>query len=205
MNNLFQELKRRNVIKAAISFVVFAYAVLEIASILFPIIGIDKALIKIVLIVLIIAFPIWIVFAYIYEWTPEGFRKTDAIPIEESYHKTTGRKLNHYIIGGLSLVIVLLVGDRVFNFTDDIIQTKKELSVIAVLPFSNETKSEEDEFFTSGIHSDVMTRLSGVKDFRIIAKSAVAEFKDYTGNLKTVGDRLDAKYILQGAVRRSKE
>lgn len=205
MNKLFQELKRRNVIKASISFVVFAYAILEISSILFPIVGLDKALIKIVLIVLIVAFPIWVIFAYIYEWTPDGFKKTDSVPEEESHHKSTSRKLNHYIIGGLSLLIVLLVVDRLFNFSGDIIKTKDKASVIAVLPFSNDSMGDEDEFFSSGIHSDVMTRLSSVKDFRIIAKSAVAEFKDYSGDLKAVGDRFDANYVLQGAVRRSND
>ena len=87
VNRFIQELKRRNVIKATISYVVFAYAILEIANLLFPIVGIDKASIKIVLIVLIIAFPLWVAFAYIYEWTPDGFRKTDAIPEEEQWHR----------------------------------------------------------------------------------------------------------------------
>ena len=203
VNRFIQELKRRNVIKATISYVVFAYAILEIANLLFPIVGIDKASIKIVLIVLIIACPLWVAFAYIYEWTPEGFRKTDAIPEEQSYHKSTSRKLNHYIIGGLSLVIVLLVADRVYDLSGDLMQPKNQTSIIAVLPFSHQGSQGEAQFFTSGIHSDVMTRLSGVKNFRIIANSAVAQFKDYEGDLREVGKRLDANYILQGTVRRS--
>ena len=184
---------------------VFAYAILEIANLLFPIVGIDKASIKIVLVVLVIAFPMWVIFAYIYEWTPEGFKKTDSVPGEESHYKSTSRKLNHYIIAGLSLIIVLMVVDRVFDLSGDLMKPKTQTSIIAVLPFSHESSDTDAEFFTSGIHSDVMTRLSGVKSFRIIASSAVAQFKDYEGDLKEIGKRLDANYALQGAVRRNEK
>jgi len=202
MIKLFEELKRRNVVKAAISFVVLSYATLEVASILFPIWGIDKAYIRYVFISLAIVFPFWLIFSYIYEWTPQGFKKTDKIVEEESIHKTTSKRLNKIIITGLSLVIVLLLVDKVFKLTGDIsIDIKKEY-VIAVLPFSHESAAAEGEFFTSGVYSDAITRLSGVKQFKVIAKSAVAEYKDYQGDLKVIGKRFKANYILQGTVRR---
>ncbi|MBO3697661.1 hypothetical protein [Roseivirga sp. E12] len=202
MFKFIQELKRRNVIKATISYVVFSYAILQIASLLIGILELDKGINKIVLIVLIIALPLWIVFAYIYEWTPSGFKKTDSIAEEKSIHEATSKKLNHYIIAGLFLLIILLVADRVFDFTGNIVNKPDSTQVIVVLPFTSEGEDEE-EFFSSGIHNDVMTRLSNIHDFRIIASSAVAEYKNYEGDLRTIGDRFDANYVLQAAVRKN--
>lgn len=201
MLRLFKELKRRNVVKAAISFVVLSYALLEIATILTPILGLDKGYTRILLIILIIIFPFWLVFAYIYEWTPEGFKQTDKVPEEESLHKATDRKLNHYIIGGLSIIIALLIVDRVFDFSGDIIQSSKE-NIIVVLPFSHQSQEENDEFFTEGIYDDVIIKLLAVKNFRIISKSVAAEYKDLKGDMKVLGKRFNANYVLTGSVRK---
>ncbi|MCE7997132.1 MAG: hypothetical protein HEP71_34550 [Roseivirga sp.] len=201
MLRLFKELQRRNVVKAAISFVVLSYALLEIATILTPIVGLDKSYTRILLIILIVVFPFWLIFAYIYEWTPEGFKQTDKVPEEESLHKATDRKLNHYIIGGLCIIIALLIVDRVFNFSGDIIQSSKE-NIIVVLPFSHQSQEENDEFFTEGIYDDVIIKLLAVKNFRIISKSVAAEYKDLKGDMKVLGKRFNASYVLTGAVRK---
>lgn len=202
MFRFFKELQRRNVVKAAISYVVLSYALLEIATILSPILGLNKGYTQILLIILAVIFPFWLVFAYIYEWTPDGFRQTDNVPEEESLHKSTNRKLNHYIIGGLLIIIALLIVDRVFNVTGDIIQDKPTENIIAVLPFTHQSPDENDEFFTSGVYDDVIIKLSAIRGFRIIAQSTVAEYKDYAGDMKTLGKRLNANYILSGTVRK---
>lgn len=205
MLKFFKELQRRNVVKAAISFVVLSYALLEIATILTPIIGLDKGYTRILLIILVIVFPFWLVFAYIYEWTPTGFKQTDKVPEEESHYKATNKKLNHYIIGGLSIIIVLLIVDRIFNVTGEIIQQKPTENIIAVLPFSHQSPDEGDAFFTEGVYDDVMIKLSAVKNFRIISQSTLTEFKDYKGDMKTLGKRLNANYILVGTVRKHEQ
>ena len=200
--NLFEELKRRNVIKAAISYLVLAFALLEAADIVFPIIGADPGAVRIILILATVFFPVWLVFAYIYEWTPNGFKKTDNVATADSVSHTTSKRLNRWIIGGLSLAIVLLVADRVFNVSGDLMQTQPETKTIAVLPFSHLSADAEDEFFTAGIHTDLLVKLASVHDFRLISKSSVMEFKDFEGDLSQVGQRLKARYILQGTVRR---
>ncbi|GEM_PF-2040278 len=205
MNKFIAELKRRNVIKATISYVVFAWALIQIISLLVTILELGNGVSKVALIVLIIALPFWIVFAYIYEWTPTGFKKTDNVSEDTSIHDATSKKLNHYIIGGLVLLIVLLVVDRVFDFTGDMINTTPKTQVIAVLPFSDESETEENDFFSTGIYKEIVSRLSNVKDFRIIARSAMASYKDYEGDLSTIGKRFDANYILQASVRRNQD
>ena len=202
--NFLKELQRRNVIKAAISYLVLAFALLEAADIIFPIIGLNQSLVRYLLIMLVVFFPIWLIFAYIYEWTPTGFRKTDNVKEDESAYKSTSKRLNQWIIGGLLLAISLLILDRVFNVSASLIEVEPNVSTIAILPFSNESPDPDNDFFTSGIHSDVLMRLSAIRDFRIISRASVMEFKDFKGDLTELGDRLNAKYILEGAVRRLK-
>ena len=117
MSKLLQELQRRNVIKSAISYVALSWVFLEGADIIFPVFGVAQEYIKYVLIILIVGFPLWVVFAYVFEWTPSGFRKTNDVKPEKSIAQTTSRRLNSYIIIGLSLAVTLLLADRIFNIT----------------------------------------------------------------------------------------
>lgn len=199
---LFKELKRRHVYKAAISYLVAAWLILQICSIVFPILEIDPVFQRWILIALIIGFPAWIVFAYLYDWTPQGFRKTSELDSEHQTPPHTLKRTNHYIIAGLSLALILMVADKVFNLTTDLNTKLPKVLTIAVLPFSNQGTEETDDFFASGVHEDVMAKLAGVKDFRIISRASVMPYKDFEGNLKELGARLNAKYILQGTVRR---
>ncbi len=198
----FKELQRRNVIKAAISYLVLAFALLEAADIIFPIIGVTQIAVQYLLLVAVVFFPIWLIFAYVYEWTPTGFRKTDNVKEDESVHQSTSKRLNQWIIGGLLLAVGLLIVDRIFNVSAGLIEAEPKVSTIAILPFSNESPDSDNEFFASGIHSDVLVKLSAIKDFRIISRASVMQFKDFEGDLSELGDRLNAKYILEGAVRR---
>ncbi|WP_228852096.1 hypothetical protein [Aegicerativicinus sediminis] len=203
--NFFKELQRRNVIKAGLAYLVTSWIILQIASLLFPILQIDIKFQKWLLIALLIGFPLWIIFAYIYDWTPEGFKKT----ADEDEAITTGLPSKNistrYIILGLSIALVLLIADKVFNIAlgEDI--KSSEIKTIAVLPFQHDSETNEDEFFTRGVHEDIMTKLAGVKDFRIIAKSTIMPLKDFEGDLKKLGEELKAQYFLEGTVRKWKD
>lgn len=199
---LLNELRRRNVIKASVSYVVISWVILQAASILFPAFNIPNTSIRYLIYALVGGFPLWVVFAYIYEWTPEGFKRSSAIAEEQSVHKKTGQRLNLLIIGGLSIAVILLLADRVFGISSNLMDSSSTINTIAVLPFSNESTDTDNDFFASGVHSDVSIKLSAIKNFRLISRASVMEFKDYEGNLTDLGQRLNARYILEGTVRR---
>ena len=134
MNKLFNELQRRNVFKASISYIALSWVLLEGADIVFPILGIDQVSIKYLLILLIAGFPFWVVFAYIFEWTPSGFKKTTEVNPEQSVHKTTSKRLNTFIIVGLSLAVALLLTDRIFHITGNAVARDIEKSIAVPTP-----------------------------------------------------------------------
>lgn len=76
MNKLIQELQRRNVFKAALSYIVIAWAPLQAAGMILPLFGFSDTLVRVLLYLLLAGFPCWLVFAYIFEWPPEGFKRT---------------------------------------------------------------------------------------------------------------------------------
>ena len=202
MSKLFQELQRRNVIKSSISYVALSWVLLEAADIIFPIIGVAQDYIKYVLIILIVGFPLWVVFAYIFEWTPSGFRKTDEVVPEKSMAKTTSRRLNSYIIIGLSMAVTLLLADRIFNITGKSLAGEIEKS-IAVLPFTNMSNDPDQEYFSDGLTDDILTQLAKIDEFRVISRTSVMQYKDNPPPIPEIGRKLNVGLILEGSVQKS--
>lgn len=204
MKRFLEELQRRNVIKASISYLVVAWLILQVASIVFPIFQINTAIQRWIFIVLLIGFPAWVVFAYIYELTPEGFKKTDEVAPEESIGRKTSKKLNAYIIGGLTLVVLALVFDKFFEVdvsleSSDIIENS-----LAVLPFENLSESE-DAYFARGITEDIFIEISSISDFRVLSSYTLKNYDANGKSLKEIGEELGVSHILLGNVRRSEE
>lgn len=202
MNKLFNELQRRNVFKASISYIALSWVLLEGADIVFPILGIDQAIIKYLLILLIAGFPFWVAFAYIFEWTPSGFKKTTEVSPEQSVHKTTSKRLNTFIIVGLSLAVALLLTDRIFHITGNAAAGNIEKS-IAVLPFTNMSNDPDQEFFSDGLTDDILTQLAKIDEFRVISRTSVMQYKKDPPPIIEIGRKLNVGLILEGSVQKS--
>jgi TolB-like protein len=76
---------------------------------------------------------------------------------------------------------------------------------IAVLPFANISANEDDAFFTKGVHEDIITRLAGLKDLKVISRTSVMAFGGGEASLREIGERLGARYIVEGSVQRSED
>ena len=204
LEDLWKDLQRRNVIKATVSYLVVAWLILQVVSVVLPIFSIGSEVQRWIFILLAIGFPCWVIFAYIYERTPTGYKPTDEVAEEKSISKSTSRRLNRVIIAGLSLAVVLLVLERIFPVSELVSAegNSSEMTSIAVLPFENQSPDQENEFFTEGVHEDVMTKLAGLNDLTIISKTTIRKYKNYEGDLKDLGRKLDVSYVMEGAVRR---
>jgi len=202
LKKFLHELQRRNVIKAAISYVVFSWVIIQAASIFFPTFDLGDGAMKIMMIVLITAFPIWLVFAYIFEWTPEGFKKTKEVEQESSLTKVTSKKLNGVIIAGLSLAVILLITDRIFNFSKlgEVEQSKS----IAVIPFDN-MSSEDDIYFTKGVTEDILTQISKIQNIRVLSNFTLKDYDSKGKTIDQIGKELGVNYVLTGSVRRANQ
>ncbi len=200
MSSFFDQLRRRNVIKSAISYVVLSWAILQAADIIFPLLHIEDSVLRVILMVLVIGFPIWVVFAYFFEWTASGFKLTSQVAEEKSISKTTSRRLNHYIIGGLIIAVILLVADRLTNFSGTLPNRSFERS-IAVLPFDN-LGDPETSYFAEGMAEDILTQLSKVADLRVLSRVTLKSYDAAGKSVEQIGEDLGVNYLLTGSVRK---
>src|SRR5262252_2354720 len=163
-NSFFGELKRRNVIRAAIFYLGAVWALAQGISQLGPSVGAPEWATRWFLVAAGIGFPFWIGFAWFYEFTPEGLKRESEIDPAKSITHHTGRKLDFAIIGVLAIAVVLLLTDR-FVLRHGVNETTAmpiaEKS-IAVLPFENLSNDQENAFFADGVQDEILNDLAKI-------------------------------------------
>jgi TolB-like protein len=208
--NYYNELKRRNVIKAALAYLVFAWIVIQVFSILLPTYDAPFYVMKIIIAVLIIGFFLWLIFSWVYEITPDGIKKTVNIQPDESITPQTSNRLNKIIIGGLGLVVVLLVITMFGNKTstandsktarDGITSTDKS---IAVLAFADMSPKKDQEYFSDGISEEILNLLAKIPNLKVISRTSSFSFRGKEVTTQEIGKTLHVNHILEGSVRKS--
>lgn len=199
MKGLFKNLQRRNVFKAAISYAVASWLLLQVGAIVFPILNFGESSMRVLLIALIVGFPIWVTFAYFFNWTPEGFKKTSELELDKPADASTSKRLNAFIIAGLSLIVALLIADRIFNLSKDTYDLDHS---IAVLPFTNLSSDPNQEYFSIGLTDDILTQLAKINSFKVISRTSVMKYKDNPAPVKEIAAQLNVGLVLEGSVQK---
>ena len=202
--NFFAELKRRNVYKAAVAYAVVSWLAVQITTQIFPVFTIPDWAVRLVIICLILGFPIVLILAWIFEFTPEGLKRTEEVAPHESIRRSTGRKLDFFIIAVLLVVITLLVMERRGPGTAPAPLTIPAFEKsIAVLPFENMSDEKENAFFADGVQDDILTALAKVADLRVISRTSVMGYPpNAKRDLREIGQALGVAHVLEGSVRR---
>jgi TolB-like protein len=201
--NIFTELKRRNVYRAAVAYGVVAWFLTQLTTQVFPFFEIPNSAVRFVVIALAVGFPIAMLLSWLYELTPEGIVRTgDLDPVQaKSVQRASGRILDFIIIGVLLLVIaMMIVGQRSFyRQTGEAISQKS----IAVLPFENLSEDKANAYFAEGIQDEILTRLSKIADLKVISRTSTQHYKSAPENLPEIAKQLGVAHILEGRVQKS--
>lgn len=209
--NYLKELKRRNVIKAALAYLVISWIIIQVATTVLPTFEAPAYISKTIIFILALGFPLWLIFSWVYEITPEGIRKTKSIKPEESITPETSNRLNKIIIGGLGLVIVLLAFNMLGNNqTDETSEIRKELAStdasdksIAVLAFADMSPDKDQEYFSDGISEEILNLLAKIPDLKVISRTSSFSFKGKNVTTEDIGKQLQVGHVLEGSVRKS--
>jgi serine/threonine protein kinase/Tfp pilus assembly protein PilF len=100
-------------------------------------------------------------------------------------------------------IIVVLAFVGIYLFYPASVPTSANSKTIAVLPFSNISGDQEDEYFTEGVMEDILTQLSKIADLNVISRTTMIQYKNTKKSLKEIGKELNAGVILEGSVRHS--
>jgi len=198
-----QELKRRNVFRVALVYVVVSWLLMQIGDVMFPALRLPDWTTTLLVAFLILGFPLAVIFAWAFELTPDGVVRTSEVPQEQSITADTGRKINYAIIAVLAVAVVLLLAkDQLIDKTPAPVAQASDRS-IAILPFKNQSASAENaEFFAGGLHDELLTVLSRMSDLRVISRTSV-ERLDPKLTIPEIGKLLGVATVLEGQVQRA--
>ncbi len=215
--SIYRELSRRNVIRVAIAYVIVAWLTLQVADFVLENIGAPDWIIQAFMLVAALGFPITLIFSWAYEVTPEGIKRESEVDRSQSITGVTGRKLNNAITVLLVLALAYFVwesriadepaaSDATVASESTAIDTpaaKASRLSIAVLPFVNRSSREEDEFFTTGIHDDLLTTIAKIGSMKVISRTSVMEYKNTTKKIPQIARELGVANILEGGIQRA--
>ena len=213
----FQELKRRNVFRAVIAYVVLGWILLQVSTNLEEALNLPAWFDAVVAALLAIGLPVVVVFSWVYELTPEGILKTADVPEEQSATPRTGRRLDIFTAIGIVVLIGLVLADRFTGppqepAAEQTATTDAKIAVlpaaetdksIAVLPFVAMTDSKDDEFFADGLSEELLNVLAKIKGLKVAGRTSAFYYKGKNEDLRAIADALGVAHILEGSVRRS--
>ncbi len=206
MAGFLSELKRRNVVKVGIAYAVVAWVLIEIASVILPGFGAPDWTFQVFTSLVILGFPLALIFAWAFELTPEGLKREREVDRSNSITTQTGRKLDFAII---ALLIIALSVSITLHFTGEpgtdsaTSESSVGLNSIAVLPFQNMSSDQENEYFSDGLSETLLHMLAQISDLRVAARTSSFQFKGQTGDIASIGQQLKVATVLEGSVRKS--
>ncbi len=207
IKKLISELKRRNVFKVAAAYAIASWLIAQIANVLEEALRLPDWFDTVTVSALLLGFPVAMIFAWAFELTPEGLKKTDEVDKETSITPKTGKKINGLIITVLSLAVIFLLIERVFfaeaSFVEHQSDATIETASIAVLPFQNMSSDEENEYFSDGLSEELLNVLAKVDGIKVAGRTSSFQFKGQNPDLRDVGNQLGVKHVLEGSVRKS--
>jgi TolB-like protein/Flp pilus assembly protein TadD len=206
--SFFAELKRRNVYKVGIAYIIGGWALSQGIAQVFPVFDVPNWAIRLIVLLIIIGLPIALVLAWMFELTPEGIKRTetaDAMP-------ATARKKKHVwifvvIIGTLVSIGLFFLGR--YSAINGSPRQSEAATVpdksIAVLPFENLSRDPDNAYFAEGVQDEILTRLAKVADLKVISRTSTQHFKSAPENLPEIAKKLGVMYILEGSVQKAND
>ena len=213
--NFFIELKRRNVIRAAGLYLVGAWLIVQVASTVLPMFGAPEWLPRSIVILLIIGYIPALVFSWAFELTPQGLKREEEVPPEQSITPQTGRRIDRLIIAVLVLALAY------FAFDKFVLTPRREAALnirssppneqratsrpnsVAVLAFDNLSDDKGSEYFSDGISEELLTVLQKIPGIHVAARTSAFSFKGKNATAQEIGEKLGVAHLVEGSVRKA--
>ena len=203
MTSFWGELKRRNVVRVAIAYAVVSWLLIQVADVVLDNIDAPTWVFQATLLLLVIGFPIAVIFAWAFELTPEGLKKEKDVDRSESITHIIGRKLDFAIIGLMAVAILYLVVDN-YVLEQAPSETAEEVAdkSIAVLPFVPLSSGEDDSYFADGLTEEILNALAQLPALHVTARTSSFFFKGQNIPVPEIAARLNVAHVVEGSVRR---
>ena len=225
MGRFIDELKRRNVVRVGVAYLVVGWLVFQVGEILFPTFGAPEWVFKSLILLIALGFPFALLFAWAFELTPEGVKKTREVDASSSITHNTGKRLNAITMVALVVAVGYFLWERQQHDGESeaapqTIATEADTAesavaeteskgpgehTIAVLPFVNMSSDKEQEWFADGLTEEILNSLARTPDLLVSARTSSFAFKGSNKDITGIADALGVAHILEGSVRRSSD
>ena len=222
--SLYEELKRRNVLRVAIAYLALAWLLIEVAGTLFPGFGIPAWAFRFVVILLALGLLPTLIVSWAYEITPEGVKREKDVVRDTSITHLTAKRLDGITITLMVVVVAFILVDRLWlsprlaaqlatpaavvaenNNTQESKPAEPPFSSnsIAVLPFVNVSDDAANEYFSDGISEELLNLLAKIPELRVIARTSSFAYKGKNVKIADIARELNVGHILEGSVRKA--
>jgi len=206
VSSLFEELKRRNVIRMAVAYAVVSWLIIQVADTAVPALRLPEWVTSLVFLLLALGLVPVLVFAWAFELTPEGLKREKDVDRSRSITTETGRKLNYVTLAALALVVLLVAADRMFAPQPAASTARPATSAadvsIAVLPFTDMSPNGDQEYFSDGITEEILNGLAKLRKLKVAGRTSSFAFKGRNEDLREIGAALGVQHVLEGSVRK---
>ncbi len=226
MSRLFEELKRRNVFRVGLAYLVAGWLLLQIVDVVAPILSLPDEVARYVLFFIAIGFIPALILAWAFEMTPEGLKLDSEVDHSQTKKERSGRKLDRAII----VILVLIIGFLIFGKMDstenhqaingsiqselnqpaqigaglEVLPVHNDKSV-AVLPFVAMSNGPDDDYFSDGLTEEIINALAQLPDLLVTARTSAFHFKAKSITIENIAKQLGVAHVVEGSVRRAGE
>lgn len=190
--------------KAALAYLIVAWMIVQVFSTILPTFKTPSYVMQLIVICLLIGFPLWVVFSWIYDISSKGIKKTavgiDTIPSE--IDTEIGQRLNKIIIVSLIIVVILLLYNQFSN--QSLIPSENSLvhngltGTVAVLPFINNKPNPESDYFGFAIANQIIGDLNYLQNISVRSASRIRKYDKQVIDLNKIKEDLNVEYVLIG-------
>ncbi|HTL79813.1 MAG TPA: hypothetical protein VL136_10445 [Candidatus Babeliales bacterium] len=205
--NFLGELKRRNVYKVAVAYIVAGWALAQGLAQVLPVFSVPNWVVQLIVLLIILGLPLALGLAWAFELTPEGIKRTEEVDeVAAAAHKK--RAWIYVVIAGAVVSIALFFLGRYSASNATPRQSEAATGIqqksIAVLPFENLSDDKQNMYFADGVQDQILTNLGKVSDLKVISHTTVRQYKSGAPrNLREIGKQLRVTHILEGSVQRA--
>ena len=205
IHNFFRELKRRNVYKVAVAYIIAGWALSQGIAQVFPVFEIPNWIIRLIVLLVIFGLPIALVLAWMFEITPQGIKRTETADAMPSATRRKKHVWIYVVVIGAAISIGLFFLGRYSAGNKTASPARISNKSIAVLPFDNLSRDPDNAYFAEGVQDEILTRLAKVADLKVISRTSTQHFKSAPDNLPQIAKQLGVAHILEGSVQKASD
>ena len=201
----FEELKRRNVIRLAVAYLVASWLLIEISSVILGIYAAPQWISRVIVALLAVGFVFALFFAWAFEITPEGIKRESQVDDGQSITHHTARRLDLVTIVMVVLVAAVFVGQRFLlpqPAAAPVPAADSGGPSVAVLPFVNMSDDVNNEYFSEGVSEEILNVLAQLPGLHVAARTSSFQFKGRDEDVSDIARKLNVNNVLEGSVRK---